>query len=489
MNHRPTTRQRAPKKPTDPLADGRQPDDLRQLWEELEQLAPLTLGKPQLQPDNSVIYLETEQSQKAKERSQEIYSQIAELTRQYQEGYKRQLEVYQAKRAEYLDSKRKEAGGTYKMGGHLLGQMVQYDKARSVQLSLDDLEPHTKELLLEANQQGSYKHYRATGELPERLNIAAGINVSSAQYQLIDCLAKLLHDHSGREEQQENYYLGNLPTSGSPNVEYPVYQKPSEMAVKREAPAPRLIFTLNEITQAYIGRNRTSGKLEQDVYETIAELAAKDFLIRYQRTIYKNQDSSKGRNSRHQQKVKAKLEKTVQTVSMYDKLIKILQVEEHDKRNPQKDYTRYVAIQLSPVFIDQISSHFVIMPRDLASRTRIASGEERIRPHTLRLRNYLLRAIANGQQTHRITEANLLVLLDPLQPGQARRVRTQRALEALKHAVKTSTNLGIITKVDISQGYTGTVYVFHLNPEWYKEAEEVAQELGSEGDIMPPSEE
>jgi len=122
--------------------------------------------------------------------------------------------------------------GKFKRSGHLADQMLKYDypTGKGPQLSIfDSLQETTKDKIKEV-----------TGV--EITEIAEGIKLSPSETKVIDSLCKLLHDRSQNlEPDKKDYYTGN---SGSELVDYG----------GEKTPAPKLAFTLYELTMEYSQR-------------------------------------------------------------------------------------------------------------------------------------------------------------------------------------------------------------------------------------------
>ena len=151
--------------------------------------------------------------------------------------------------AEDIDSNIYSKTGKFKRSGHLTDQMLKYDYPNDskTQLSLfDNLENNTK---------------KAIGEV-KRTEIVEGIKLSPSQTKVIDCLCKLLHETSQTSDaKKEDYYSGNI---GYELVEY---------GGDKNTPAPKLAFTLYEITKEYKGGDAVGGKDVETVKQIINDLS------------------------------------------------------------------------------------------------------------------------------------------------------------------------------------------------------------------------
>ena len=106
--------------------------------------------------------------------------------------------------------------------------------------------------------------------------IAEGIKLSPSEQKIIDSLCKLLHYKSQTTEPtKNNYYSGN---EGFELVDY---------GGDKRTQAPKLAFTLYELTQEYKGGEAISGKDVENVKTILQDLSSKRFLLSYVETTSK----------------------------------------------------------------------------------------------------------------------------------------------------------------------------------------------------------
>jgi hypothetical protein len=129
--------------------------------------------------------------------------------------------------------------GKYKVSGHLTDQKLKYNYPKDTkgQLSIfDSLQDATK------------KQIETVGETIKS-ELVEGIKLSPSETKVIDCLCKLLHENSQTfEPKKEDYYSGN---QGLELVEF---------SGDKNTPAPKLAFTLYELTKEYKAGEYVGGK-------------------------------------------------------------------------------------------------------------------------------------------------------------------------------------------------------------------------------------
>ena len=106
--------------------------------------------------------------------------------------------------------------------------------------------------------------------------IETGIILTAGEYKLTTTLSRLLHENSNTQKGGTNYYLGNSPKE---DIRAIVVNNDT----KEKEQTPVLITTLFEVTKAYSGNLRPSGKEIQIVENMLKELSEKKHLIRGER--------------------------------------------------------------------------------------------------------------------------------------------------------------------------------------------------------------
>lgn len=326
--------------------------------------------------------------------------------------------------AEEIDSNIYFKTGKFKRSGHLTDQMLKYDYPNDskTKLSLfDDLKDSTK---------------KEIGEV-ERKEIVEGIKLSPSQTKVIDCLCKLLHESSQTfEPTKEDYYLGN---KGFEEVDFS----------GDRTPAPKLAFTLYELTKEYKGGESINGKDLQNVNQILTELDNKKFLLKYVETT--------------QTKGGGRMEKTIEA---FNKLISIFKgsQKEFNKEGIEFNKREDIIIMLNPIFRRQIDCKFILYPNDINKRTIIAYGNHNVSDITLRLRDYLMRELSSKHYKAEIYLDKLYYLLAEKWMKESRKTKIK---DYTLKALETVITLGILKSYEIKIGATGEAkIIFTLNKDW-----------------------
>ena len=270
----------------------------------------------------------------------------------------------------------------------------------------------------------------------EVAEIVEGIDLTPGEWKLVDSLCKLLHDKSQNSKPtEESYYSGN--------AEYKLTKYGGE-----DTPAPKLAFTLYELTKEYKGGDLISGNDVRNVRKILRELDSKRFLLRYVET-------TKMKNGG---RVERKIEE-------YSRIIYIIKVAEYDKDdNPVDRGVNDTEVVLSPIFRRQIENLFTLYPNDIMKRTIKAYGSPKISTITFKLRDYLMRELSKKRYTPEITEDKLYYQLAEkwMKEGRKKKVReyTEKALETVKA-------MGLLLSWEIVTGANGLPkIIFTLNKNW-----------------------
>ncbi len=317
--------------------------------------------------------------------------------------------------------------GKYKRSGHLTDQILKYSypQDKSPQLSLWDTLGDSTQKQIEALK-------------VERTEIVEGIKLSPSEQKVIDTLCKLLHEKSQTlEPGKEDYYSGNL---GYELVEF---------GGEKRTPAPKLAFTLYELTREYKGGEYVAGKDIENVKSILRDLDNRRFLMSYVEIV-----SLKG-GGRVENKIEG-----------FKKLIEILQLSQtkysgEDIELSKKEET---VILLNPIFRRQIDSKFILYPTDITRRTIIAYGSHNLSEIALRLRDYLMRELSCK---HYEPVINLDRLYWMLNEKWMRESRKKKVKEYLDKALDTVKALGLLLNYEIKTGATGEPkIIFKLNKKW-----------------------
>lgn len=316
--------------------------------------------------------------------------------------------------------------GKYKRSGHLTDQMLKYDYPKETkQLSLfDELSSTTINAIESEGIQIS--------------EIVEGIKLSPSEQKVIDCLSKLLHHKSQNSNPNINtYYSGNQ--------DYEMVQYGSDRATI----APKLAFTIYELTQEYKGGERVGGKDLKNVVSILQELDTKRFLVSYIETT-KTKDGGR-------------IEKKIED---FKKLIHILKISEttYDNKDVEISKQEETIILLSPIFIRQIDSKFILYPNDINKRTIIAYGSHTISEITFRLRDYLMRELSSKRYNPEIGLNKLYFLLAEKWMKENRK---KKVAEYTDKAIETVKKLGLLESFELKKASNGEQkMVFKLNAGW-----------------------
>jgi hypothetical protein len=317
--------------------------------------------------------------------------------------------------------------GKYKRSGHLTDQILQYryPKKKGSQLSIfDSLTDRTKGQVTEAQVEVS--------------EIIEGIRLSPSETKVIDCFCKLLHDYSQvTDPNLDNYYLGNQS--------YEIIQYGEEYNV----PAPKLAFTLYELTKEYKGGEAVSGKDVENIRQILTDLDNKQFLLSYVET------TNKPGGGRIERKIED-----------FRKLINIMKMSETEfnKDNLELSKKEETVVLLNPIFRRQIDSKFILYPNDINRRTIIAYGSHNLSEVTLRLRDYLMRELSTK---HYEPQIGLEKLYWTLADRWMRESRKKKVKEYTDKAIETMKSLGLLLSYEIKTGSKGNpIVTFYLNKDW-----------------------
>jgi len=299
--------------------------------------------------------------------------------------------------------------GNYKVAGHLIDQRLKYtfptDNLPSI---FDELKEATIEDMIEYGVE------------------VEGIRLTATETKIVDCLCKLLDESRARAKYNES--------------------SSTELA---ENVAPKLFFTLYELTKEYKGGESVSGKDVDNVKTILEELSYKSFLIRY-KEVTTNRKTK---------------EKTIKEIEQVRSLIHIdkatLTKEKEGVEHHKKTET---LVNLHPIFLKQIDSKFILYPNDINKRTIVAYGSHNVSDMALRLRDYLMREISSKRKKSEIGLEKLYYLLNEKWMNESRKKRVK---EGTEKAIETVKNMGLITSHEITTNVKGEAkVVFHLNKAW-----------------------
>lgn len=315
--------------------------------------------------------------------------------------------------------------GKFRRSGHLTDQILKYNYPKDRQPSLfDNLQNET------------LKDIEAAGV--EVAQIVEGIKLSPSETKVIDCLCKLLHETSQTlDAKKEDYYSGNI---GYELVEY---------GGDKNTPAPKLAFTLYELTREYKGGEYVAGKDIENVKQILTELDSKRFLLSYVETTRKKDGG--------------RIERKIEDFRKLIHIVKISQTE-YNKEDIELSKKEETVILLNPIFRRQIDSKFILYPNDINRRTIIAYGSHNLSDIALRLRDYLIRELSSKRYQ---PEINLEKLYYLLAEKWMRESRKKKVKEYTEKALETVKALGLLLSYEIKTASTGEPkIVFTLNKDW-----------------------
>lgn len=318
-----------------------------------------------------------------------------------------------------------EKKGKFRRSGHLTDQMLKYNYPKDIQPSLfDNLQSET------------LKDIEVAGV--EVAQIVEGIKLSPSEIKVIDCLCKLLHETSQTSDaKKKDYYSGNI---GYELVEY---------GGEKNTPAPKLAFTLYELTREYKGGEYVAGKDIENVKQILTELDSKRFLLSYVETTRKKDGG--------------RIEKKIEDFKKLIQIVKISQTE-YSKEDIELSKKEETIIALNPIFRRQIDSKFILYPNDINRRTIIAYGSHNLSDIALRLRDYLIRELSSKRYQPEINLDKLYYLLAEKWMRESRKKKVKEYTEKALETVKT---LGLLLSYEIKTASTGEPkVVFTLNKDW-----------------------
>ena len=322
--------------------------------------------------------------------------------------------------------KKIDSTGKFKRSGHLTDQILKYTypKDNSSQLSLWD-----------ALKDGTKTDIEVAGV--EVTEVVEGIKLTPSETKVIDSLCKLLHENSQTlEPKKEGYYSGNL------NPELVEYGD-------SKTSAPKLAFTLYELTKEYKGGEAIGGKDVDNVKQILTELNSKQFLIRYTET-------TKGKGGEWIKKE-------------YEAFRRLIDVDRATLSYGVGDIEHYkkteTVILLNPIFRRQIDSKFILYPNDINKRTIIAYGSHNVSDIALRLRDYLMRELSSKRFT---PEINLDKLYYLLAEKWMRESRKKKVKEYTEKALEVVVELGLLESYKVVRAKTTgePKVVFTLNKDF-----------------------
>lgn len=279
---------------------------------------------------------------------------------------------------------------------------------------------------------------------------SVGVRLTPPEDKLLNALQKLLHGKSQNyEPNSSDYYKGNIGTNLVP------FGKD-----KRES--PRIRIKPGELYRAYLDNNRYSGVDIKFIKETLMNLSAKKFLMKFDR-------------KRHVEK-NGTTQILTDRIEEFQSLINVIKYTEGIEESELKaissgDDSTFeskgeLVIGFNPILVEQISSKYIEYPSDINKRMVLAAGGHRkVTEAMVLLRDYMLRELSSKRTTIKINKDRLAHQLQLHKFIEAR--QKQRVEKKVSDAIQVSKNLGLITTVELVEGSSGQpMYIFTLNPNF-----------------------
>ena len=315
----------------------------------------------------------------------------------------------EALRKIYKERLKGDKNGNYRVSGHLIDQRLKYTfPTNNLPSIFDELKEATIEDMIEYGVE------------------VEGIRLTATETKIVDCLCKLLDESRARTKYNES--------------------SSTELA---ENVAPKLFFTLYELTKEYKGGESVSGKDVANVKTILEELSYKSFLIRF-KEVTTNRKTK---------------EKTIKEIEQVRSLIHIDKATLTKEKEGVERYKKVeTVVNLHPIFLRQIDSKFILYPNDINKRTIVAYGSHNVSDMALRLRDYLMREISSKREKSEIGLEKLYYLLNEKWMNESRKKRVK---EGTEKAIETVKNMELITSHEITTNVKGEAkVVFHLNKAW-----------------------
>ena len=334
-----------------------------------------------------------------------------------------------------LDPKKKRPE-KIRHSGHFIDQKLKYEYPKHAQITIFDIiqsEPLKTKI-----------------EKYEFEVKSVGIRLSPPEDRLLNALQKLLHQKSQNyKPNSSDYYKGNLAA----NI---------ILFGKEKKESPRIRLKPGELYRAYLDNDRYSGVDIKLIRETLMNLSAKKFLMKFDR---KRQVEKNG-----------KIQTLTDRIEEFQSLIHVIKytegIEESELNEINSgndsvfDSRGELIIALNPILIEQINSKYIEYPSDINKRMLIAAGHHRrVTEAVILLRDYMLRELSSKRTTIEINQdrlAHQLQLHNFIAARQKKRVEKK-----VEDAINVVKNLGLLTDVKLVEGSGGQLkYIFSLNPNF-----------------------
>ncbi|THH34535.1 hypothetical protein [Neolewinella litorea] len=247
------------------------------------------------------------------------------------------------------------------------------------------------------------------GELLEAKVTFVGVSLQPNEDRLLTAVLRLLSDteYQGNQKPRRDRY-----SEGGRKESYPVLEV-----------TPHALFS------AYVAKEDYSGKEQQNALKALGELLDKKFYWSYSR----KEDNGSKSHVKHLGSL----------ITDY-------------KEVNREDGKKLLELTINPVLVDQIDTHYVLYPEDIANRTALFCPGK-VLPAVNRLRDYLALQVVYQKQKEsievKIGYEKLLYKLE-LDKYIKRRER-KRAEEYFQRAIDTCKAAGAILSFEIKAGRTG----------------------------------
>jgi hypothetical protein len=282
---------------------------------------------------------------------------------------------------------------------------------------------HSKHLLTSKTSNDRYKQEKAgeislfdtlpteqKGELTEAKVTFVGVSLQPNEDRLLAAIQRLL---------SETGYSGN----GTP-------QRGRYSKGERKEAYPVLEVTPHALFSAYVAKEDYSGKEQRNAIKALGGLVDKKFYWSYSR---KEQDGSK-----------SQVKHLGSLITDY-------------KEVAREDGKKLLELTVNPVLVDQIDTHYVLYPEDIANRTALHCPGKVIAAVN-RLRDYLAIQVHYHKKKERlevkIGYERLLYMLE-LDIYIKKYRKPKRAEEYLLRAINTCKSAGAILSYEVKPGKTG----------------------------------
>jgi hypothetical protein len=316
----------------------------------------------------------------------------------------------------------------FRISGHLIEAILDYDLKKTNVLTFDTLRPDTKTRILKdktTEEQATIVNYIN--------HIGTGIHLSQSEYKLMLTLCISLYEKSETEEYGDDFYAGNA------GVNKKLIQTSNG---DLELIVPTVVTTIRELTKIYCGKNNIGGrniKIVSQLLHQLAECPDKKIVIRYTSIV----DEKK------------------YCIESFRNIISVKHSSEDDGR---------LTIRLHPIFIHSIEGKYIEMPTDVIKNIASVIGHANMSTVMQRFLFEIFRASSNrtniqyenGKRIYPIGEEKLLAKIAikyrNKKTGKITRLKVVKTI--LGEAIKLTKQLGWIIDYQFVEAKKGYKYCF-----------------------------